>query len=305
MSYAIFSHTAISGISVVVPPKEIDFATEALSLGNNAHKIRRMQSMTGFGTRRVVEGNVTASDLSAQAAAHLMERLEIAPASLDALVFVVQNPDYFCPASACIIHKRLALPPSCLAFDINQGCSGYVYGLYVASSLVESGACKRVLLCAGDTPSRMTTPDNRITAPIFGDAGSATLVEYSDGVAPSYYSLGADGSGAEMIIIPGGGARMPVGKTLTECAPLLERHTNMGNAANLLETYMDGLKVFNFTLQVVPRHIQELLAQAGVSVDAIDHFIPHQANKQIVESLASVLGFPPEKTAFCFCTGFR
>jgi 3-oxoacyl-[acyl-carrier-protein] synthase-3 len=295
MSHAKFDHVKVTGISVVIPSKEIKFEEESSKLWSDAGKIRRMQSMIGFGTRRVVEGNVTASDLSAQAARRLLETLEVSPSSLDAIVFVVQTPDYFCPASACIIHKALKLPTSCLAFDVNQGCAGYVYGLYIAGSLVESGACKRVLLCAGDTPSRLTTPANRITAPIFGDAGSATLVEYGVEQSPSYYSLGAEGSGSDVIIVPGGGTRMPVGRTPEECASLTARLVNSGNETSLLETYMDGLEVLNFTLRVVPQHIHELLAEAGIAVDEIDHFIPHQANKQIVESLSSALGFPPEK----------
>lgn len=114
------------------------------------------------------------------AATKLLESLSISRDSIDALVFVTQSPDYFCPASACYLHGQLGLSQTCLSFDINQACAGYLYGLYVAHSLCDSGAANRVLLIVGDTLSKFVNPLDSNLAPMMGDGVSATLLERSD-----------------------------------------------------------------------------------------------------------------------------
>src|SRR5580698_3710748 len=206
MTQTVFHKVRIAGISTVVPAKEICLTDEVEFYDNDIKKVERIRKMAGLYKRRVADMDITASDLSTQAAERLIKEMNIDVSTVDALIFVVQNPDYFFPATACVIHDNLKLKSNCVAFDINQGCAGYTYGLWVASSLIEGGNCKKILLLAGDTASTKNDVGNRITAPVFGDAGSATLLEYSGDADKSYFELGADGSGYDAIIAPAGGS---------------------------------------------------------------------------------------------------
>lgn len=293
MAKSCFKNVKITGISAVVPKKEINIEDEIQYYDNNRKKIDRIIKMVGLHKRRVVDNSITAVDLCTQAAENLLKKMQISSDEIDALVFVVQNPDYICPASACIIHKNLKLKTTCPAFDINQGCAGYIYGLWVASSLIEGGNCKKVLLCAGDTFSIHCNKKNRITAPVFGDGGSATLLEFSQNTTPSYYDIGADGNGFENIIIPAGGAKIPF--TKENCNDLLTLYENKGNYSSLYDLYMDGMEIFNFTMNVVPENIKNLLNYANISIENIDKLFLHQANKQIVQTIADNINISMEK----------
>lgn len=304
MTQSVFKHVKISGISTIVPKKEICLEDEAEYYNNDMKKIARTRKIVGLYKRRVVEGNISASDLCTQAAEQLFEDMHIDVSTVDALIFVVQNPDYSCPASACIIHNNLKLSVTCPAFDINQGCAGYTYGLWVASSLIEGGGCKKVLLCAGDTFSIHNFAGNRITAPVFGDAGSATLLEYSEKENLSYYELGADGAGAENIIIPAGGVKIPFVYDAEKNQDLIRPMHKDGNVSHLCDLYMDGMAVFNFTMSVVPPHINSLMEFANIEVADVDYLVLHQANRQIIRMIGDTVGFPEEKvpshTVECF-----
>ena len=293
---ALFKNVKISGISSVIPTKEIDIEDEKEFYGNSDKKIARIKEIVGLSKRRVVSKNVTASDLCTQAASTLISEMKINISDIDALVFVVQNPDYICPATACIIHKNLELGANCIAFDVNQGCAGYVYGLYIASSLIEGGSCKKVLLCAGDTFSIHCNVKNRVTAPVFGDAGSATLLEYSPEETSSYYSLGADGNGYEHIIIPAGGATIPFMPNENDI--LFEDIQCGPTVTNLSDLHMDGLEIFNFTMNVVPENIKSVLNLSGETPETIEKLYLHQANKQIIQTVASMSGFDVEKAPY-------
>ena len=172
-----FKRVKISGISTVVPPDEINIYDEAQYYDNNIKKIDRMRKMVGFWKRRVVEKGVTASDLAICAAENLIADLNIDKESIDALIFVVQKLDYAPPVNAYFIHNKLGLSEKCIATDINQGCAGWVFGLYMASQMIESRTHKKILLLNGDTPSVGIDKSDRNSAPIFGDGGVATLIE--------------------------------------------------------------------------------------------------------------------------------
>jgi 3-oxoacyl-[acyl-carrier-protein] synthase-3 len=291
-----FHHAKISGISAVVPPQEIRLEDELQYFDGDIKKAQRVTKMAGIDRRRVAEPGVTPSDLCEQAAKHLFAGLQPDPAGVEALIFVSQNPDYRMPATACILQDKLGLPQSCAAFDVNQGCTGYVYGLWLAFSLVESRACSRVLLLEGDGLTRLIDADNRVVAPVFGDCGTATLVDYAQEDRPSWFLLGTDGSGAETLMVPAGRGRLPLPATTADYAPYCEAlHDCRGVPWRLNEIYMDGGAVFDFTLNVVPGHILELLECAGKRTEDIDCFVPHQANRQIMTAVAEKAGFPLEK----------
>ncbi len=161
-----------------MPPKVIDIDSELDTIYKGDKKgLERIKKVIGLQTRHIAEKHITASDLGLQAATRLLESLNVEKESIDALIFVTQSPDYFCPASACYLQGKLGLSQSCLSFDINQACAGYLYGLYVAHSLCDSGGANRVLLIVGDTLSKFVNPLDSNLAPMMGDGVSATLLE--------------------------------------------------------------------------------------------------------------------------------
>jgi 3-oxoacyl-[acyl-carrier-protein] synthase III len=298
MAQSFFQHVRISGISAIVPPHEVRLADELQYFGGDIAKARRMTKMAGIDRRRIAEPGVTASDLCHQAAENLILGMKLERESIDAIIFVSQGPDYALPATACLLQHRLNLSKNCAAFDVNQGCAGYTYGLWLASSLIESHACSRVLLLVGESLARLTDEDNRIVTPLFGDCGTATLVEYIAENMPSWFMLGTDGSGAEALIVPAGRARLPLPRTAKEYAPFCERIKDpQGTPWRLVNTYMRGSDIFEFTMSVIPEHIQALLRYAGQTPDDIDRLVLHQANMQIVQAVTANAGFPPEKSS--------
>jgi 3-oxoacyl-[acyl-carrier-protein] synthase-3 len=292
-----FHHARIGGIGAVVPAREIRLEDELRHFGGDGKKARRVTAISGIDRRRVADPGVLPSDLCQQAAENLFADMALDRSSIDALVFVSQFPDYALPATACCLQNRLGLPQSCAAFDVNQGCAGYVYGLWLAFSLVEARAAARVLLLAGDNMARLYDEDNRVVTPLFGDSGTATLIERAPKDAPAWFALGTDGSGAEALMLPAGGWRLPPPDTPEEYAPYCERlYDANGTPWRLNRLYMDGGAVFDFTLNVVPPHIKDLLKYADKTPDAIDRLVLHQANKQIMTIIAEKAGFPLEKT---------
>lgn len=302
MTLSKFEHVKITGISVVVPEKEINIYDEAEYYDNSIKKIDRMRKMVGFWKRRVVDEDVTASDLSIQAAETLIKDMNIDKDSIDALIFVVQRSDHSAPANAFYIHDKLGLSQNCIAFDIRQGCPGWIYGLWNSSSLIESGACKRVLLLAGDTPSAGIDLSDRVSAPVFGDAGTATLIEYSPEKIASYYNITVDSSGYEAIITPASGFRLRWKKNAKDSKEDVNKDlytpitTADGRQTTLTSVYMDGLAVFNFTISHVPQNIKQLFKEFGLKQEDTTHFMCHQANKQIVEAVANSINYPIERT---------
>ena len=208
MSFSRIDGFRIAGVSTCVPPTRVD----NLSLGDRygAEDVRKVVSMAGVRHRHVAGDQLTAVDLCTEAARRLLERLGWEPESVTGLIMVTQSPDHFLPSSACIVHARLGLPVSCAAFDMGLGCSGYPYGLYIASTMLKAGGQQRILMLHGETPSRFVHPDDHATTLLFGDAGSATALEAApDSTQAAHFGLFTDGSGADGLIIRGGAFRDP------------------------------------------------------------------------------------------------
>ena len=267
-------------------PGGVVSALPAHRLGNEAFDsrfgadvVRDVCKMTGVEERYWVTGDQTASDLCCAAAERLLEQLAWSPRSVDAVIFVSQPGDQRLPATACVIHGRLGLGPHCQAFDVALGCSGYVYGLWLGSTLLNAG-CRRVLVLAGDTISRIVAPDDRATALLFGDAGTATALEHDAAAPASHFVLGTDSAGANDLIVPGGGFRTPIPNDRRP-AELSPDHL-----------FMDGSNVFAFTLRAVPGLVRSTLAHAGRSADEVDFFVLHQANRFMLRHLAKKIGLP-------------
>lgn len=284
MLKSIIKNVKIKGISVVVPSKELCLTDDKSLYGGDEKQLKRVMRSSGFNKRRVADENVTASDLCVKAAENMFADMNFDRKAIDAVVFVTQTPDYHMPATACVIQHRLGLKESTAAFDVNQGCAGYAYGVWIASMLANSG-CRYVLLLVGDTSSKYTDMfREHQSAPIFGDAGSATLFEFDEKAAPMYFDIGTDGSNYEVIMARNGGFRNPPKKDMF-----------YEDGTFKYEARMDGLKVMEFTLSKVPGSIKDVLERAGITKDDIDFFVMHQANKFILENIALEADIPLDK----------
>jgi 3-oxoacyl-[acyl-carrier-protein] synthase III len=260
-----FFNASIQGIVTTVGDRLVKFVDEAPDLGLDAAEVSRLQRALGLEQRYIVSSDATTADLCEHSVKHLLTGCNVKAEEIQALIFVTQTPDYSSPATAISMQHRLGLPVTSMAFDVRLGCSGFVYGLTMAYSLVESGFTK-VLLCVGDVASKMVDPTDHAIAPIMGDAGAAILIERKP--SKSYFQLYSDGSGARALIIPNSGLR------------------NTQEDEGLPKTMqMDGAAVFNFTLQRVPAMINNMLSYAEVTSEDIDYFVLHQPNKYILRNL--------------------
>lgn len=281
--------TAIVASSYYVPKRRLTQAELAVRFGEEA--ARKVAESSGIWERRVANPDECASDLAFRAATDLLETRGIARTSIDLLIFATQTPDYLLPTTACLLQDRLGLPTSCAAFDINLGCSQYVYSMAVAHSMVSAGVARRALVLTGDTVSRILHARDRAVVPLFGDAATATLIEpVPAGQGFLKFKLGTDGKGGPFLIWPTSGMRQ-----LRSAETAAEVTDKGGNVRRKDDMFMDGAAIFVFTLKTVPKLVTELLAEARLSVDEIDLFIFHQASEMIVESSAKKLKIPREK----------
>lgn len=288
---AVFTHTKIRGIVTLVPKQYIHIDDELDRIYNGDTKaLERIKKVVGLKKRHIAPKNITASDIALQAANILLDSMNIERSSIDALIFVTQTPDYFLPASACYLHGKLGLGTHAFAFDINQACAGYLYGLYIAHSLISSSGAKRVLLLCGDTLSHFINPLDSSLAPIIGDGVSATLLEYTTESLKAFFELGSDGKRFDKLIIPQGACRIPSTTIITD-SKVWETSESRG----LHNLYMDGTEIFNFAVIEEPKAFERIIEYAGISKEKIDYYFFHQANTYIVNNIAKRLKLDPTK----------
>ena len=273
------SNIRVTGISCAVPKQSATESDLAVAFGEKA--ARRLVSGTGVKERRIDPGLCT-SDLCFAAAERLLDDLGWERDTINHLIFISQTADYVLPATACVLQGRLNLSTDCTAFDVNLGCSAYPYGLWLAGKLMEAG--QRVLLLVGDNISMLVNADDRSTVPLFGDAGSATALEWSNEMGNSEISflLGTDGSGYKNIIVEAGGCRLPTFKDPAQ------RHL-----------FMNGAEVFGFAIQGVPPLVEKTLKYAGWKPENCDDIVFHQANGFMLKHLAEKLSVPLNKVPMC------
>ncbi len=246
----------------------------------------------GIHERRIAPADVCASDLCYKAAVQLMQDNDIAPDSIDVLLFVSQTSDYRIPATAPILQHRLGLSKETACLDITLGCSGYVYALSTAFAYASMEGVNRVLLLDGETFSKIVNKRDKVDWPLYGDGATATLVEKGD-FEPSTFILQSDGAGEDAVKIYAG-MRNPI--TSESCQ---EKEREEGNIRSDLEVYMDGMDVFNFAMSVVPKGIKEIVKETGSTLEDIDYLVFHQANKFMTDFFVKRLKFDINKVPYC------
>lgn len=279
----------VSGIAACVPRQFEDNMN--LSLIPEADR-QPFINTVGIRYRRVAEEGVTASDLCFTAANKLLNDLAWNREEIKILVFVTQTPDYLIPNTSSLLQERLQLPKSCLAFDINLGCSGYVYGLSVVGSMLQNMIGGKALLLVGDISTKTISKKDKSTASLFSDAGTATALEYSLN-RMMHFNLQTDGKGYEDIMIPDGGFRNQVSDK-----SFVETEYDKGITRSNLHMKLDGVKIFNFSLREIAPNIHALLDEKKVDKSAIDFFVFHQANLLMLESVRKKLKVEAEKVPY-------
>ncbi|HEX2324862.1 MAG TPA: beta-ketoacyl-ACP synthase III [Chloroflexota bacterium] len=242
-----------------------------------------IRSRTGIRERRIAGPDESTFTLAVEAAREALAVAGVAPSEVDLVVVCTFSPEFGgMPSTASLVQDALGASRAG-AFDLNAACSGFIYGLALAQGLIVSGMQRTVLVIGAETMSRLLDWSDRSTCVLFGDGAGAVVLragEGPDGLLSSV--LGSDGSGGELLWIPGGGSRQPASAESVETAQHFIR--------------MNGKEVYRFAVSAAPRASRQAVQQAGLSMDEIDLFVPHQANVRIILSAAGALGIPLERT---------
>ena len=283
-------HAVLAALAYALPRKVV--TTKDLADEFPEWSVQKIDLKTGIQERHIAGDDECASDLAVEAASKLFASGVCEPSAIDFILYCTQSPDYLLPTTACLIQDRLGIPTTAGAYDFNLGCSGYIYGLGQAQGLIATGQASNVLLLTAETYSKFIHPSDRSVRTIFGDGAAATLVRAQESDVPYIgpFVYGTDGSGAKNLMVPAGGLRQP--RTTQTAVTSRDSQGNVRSADNLV---MNGGEIFNFTLTSVPGTVERLLQKSGVSLDAIDLFIFHQANKYMLEHLRKKLKIPVEK----------
>lgn len=287
MAFFSIAHVSLKGISAAVPRQRVsnfDLAHE------DKEELQKLISTLGIEERRVSSPSQCASDLCVAAAEKLLTELRWERSEIDAVFFVTQTPDYQLPGTSLHIQERLGLPKSCVTFDINQGCAGYVYGLSLASSFLSASGLKKALLLVGDTITKLISPHDQSLLPLFSDCGTASALEFDAEAKPLYFNMTSEGENFDKIMVSDGGARNLFSE---ESLLYKEYHPTVKRAG--IHLAMKGLDVFNFSLKKVAPNVEALLLNAGQERSEIDYFVFHQANQMILDSIAKKLDIDPAK----------
>ena len=247
----------------------------------------KIEKKLGIKERHIVKEDETALDLALEAGKKILKNYD--RDKIDFLLLCTQSPEYYLPSGACILQDRLGLKTNIGAFDYNLGCSGFVYGLAVAKSLINSNIAKNILLITSETYTKHIHPKDKGNKTIFGDAAAAVIIEKSEEEQIGEFVLGTDGSGYKNLIVPSGGLRNRYNPSAQEI------DDDSGSIRTDNNLYMNGPEIFNFTIKAVPKVVDETLIKNNITLDDLDYVIFHQANKYMNEYLRKKINIPKEK----------
>lgn len=276
----------IKGISYYLPERIV--SNGELLQNFPEWDVDKVAKKVGVNIRHLAAKNETAGDMAEQAARKLFAEYNISPLEIDFVLFCTQSPDYFLPSTACVLQQRLSIPTTAGAFDYNLGCSGCIYGMAVAKGLIAGGIAKNVLLLTAETYNKYLHPSDKSNLSIFGDGAAACLISTEGFARIGGFILGTDGSGADNLIVRTGAARQ---KDRTGLAVVDEE----GHMQYDDYLYMNGGAIFNFTLNVVPDMVQQILRKNNLILDNVDYFLFHQANKFMLDTIRKVCSLPKER----------
>jgi len=247
----------------------------------------KIEKKVGIKERHIVKEVETALDLALEAGKKILKNYD--KDKIDFLLFCTQSPEYYLPSGSCILQDRLGLKTDIGAFDYNLGCSGFVYGLAMAKSLINSNIVKNILLITSETYTKHIHLKDKSNRTIFGDAAAAITIEKSETEHIGEFILGTDGSGYRNLIVPNGGLRNRYNPNAQEL------DNDSGNIRTDNNLYMNGPEIFNFTIKAVPKVVSETLAKNKLTLDDLNYVIFHQANKYMNEYLRKKINIPKEK----------
>ena len=268
----------IEGIGIHAPPRVVSNDDLARFIDTSDEWVR---SRTGIAERRVAEDDVTTADLATEAGRRALK--SAGGTRVDAVLVATMTPDRLCPTTAPEVASRLD-HTGCIAMDVGAVCSGFVYGLATASGLIAAGIADRVLVVGAETMYRFMSPKDRGTKVLFGDGAGAVVVRAGSPDEPGAvgpFDLGADGEQSELLQIPAGGSRMPGSRDDIDFGDYF--------------LHMDGREVYRHAVTRMAASAKNVLAEAGWSVDDVDHLVAHQANARIIDAVADRLAVPAEK----------
>ncbi len=275
-------YAGIGPIAVHLPER---IETNAdLQTQNPSWNMELIGAKTGIHQRHIAAPDECSSDLGVLAAEKLFQEHNIDPQSIDFVLFCTQTPDYALPTTACLIQERLGLRTDVGALDFNLGCSGYVYGLSIADGIIRSGTAGRILFIAAETYTKLIHPTDRSLRTIFGDGGTATLIEPCDQPSMWGFKYGTDGTGADTLVASDSGFRKPE----QEIKP---RHRKRWPS----QLYMDGPSLINFTVEKIPPLVESILSRSAIAESQIDYYLFHQATFKMLEQLQLALEIQPER----------
>jgi 3-oxoacyl-[acyl-carrier-protein] synthase-3 len=278
----------IQAIASAVPARVEDARAIAEATGSDVDFI---MNKVGIRQRHVLGSDESGVDLAEAACRRLFETNGIKPGGIELLVFVTQTPDYPIPHNSALLAARLGMDIHLAAFDINLGCSGYVYALSLVEHMLAGEGFETGLLVTCDPYSKIVAKDDKATNAVFGDAATATLIQRSGGIATvGRCDYGTDGRGHDALIREVGGARHPLLAEAGAAAPIYDREA--------VRLKMKGREVFNFVLGRIPESVNRCLARNDLSLVQIDRFAFHQGSRQMVQQLAARIGAPAEKLLF-------
>jgi 3-oxoacyl-[acyl-carrier-protein] synthase-3 len=285
-----FANVRVAGVLGVVPARISRFDDELANFSQPTANSRKLKLAMGYDQHRVADAGTTMSDLACHGLRHLIDSGRLEPSTVDAIFFVSQTPDYAIPATSAVIHGRFGFPQETYCVDINDGCCGYIKGLYEAAAFVQATGAARVLLIAGDVLSPKVSPHDRNSYPLVGDAATITLIERSEAASTLDIEMRTDGAGWDKLMVPAGGARLPASNATAE---LVEDED--GNRRALDHLVMQGREVFAFTQTVVPDFILDFLGRRELVPADLDLLLLHQANAFILDRLRTKLGVGKDK----------
>lgn len=269
------THAAITAVASWLPERRLTNADLERMVDTSDEWIR---SRTGICERRVAAEGESTSDLAAKAGLIALERAGLAPSDIEMLIVATSSPDMAFPSTACLAQAKMGL--SCPAFDLNAACTGFIYGLELATGLIESGRARHILLIGAEVLTRLVDFTDRTTCILFGDGAGAVVVSASETPGVLGVHLGADGTGADLLSVPAGGSALPL------TAEVLSR--------GLQYMQMNGNEVFKFAVRAIPDVTRLALKESGLETSDIDWLVPHQANERITDTVGERLGIPHE-----------